>query len=156
MRFDRYLRSGPFQDTSRKRAALARKQRLERERLPLLADLVAEQQPAADAVMADRAERWERSEQAARDRRAADWRRARARLASYGDNLRPMLRQLWNAAPYPATPVYLLDMLHSFDRGNIDPECPPWVYKGAGLRAVDLDDIVRRSQHRMAQKGWKP
>ena len=40
MRFKRCERH-PFTDTSRKRAALRRKQRLEREALPLLADLVA-------------------------------------------------------------------------------------------------------------------
>ena len=37
------------------------------------------------------------------------------------------LIQLWRDCPYPADPVYLLEMLHSIDTGRIDPERPPWI-----------------------------
>jgi hypothetical protein len=38
--------------------------------------------------------------------------------------MRPLIRQLWNDAPYPADPVYLLGMLHDKEKGRIplDPE----------------------------------
>lgn len=127
MRFRRWPRVSAYEDTSRKRAALARAQQAQRDKLPLLAPLIAERQPSADAEIARRAAWWPRVQQRDRDRRAHDWRRARARLARYGDNLRPLLIQLWNGCPYPADPVYLLDMLHSIDTGRIDPERPPWI-----------------------------
>jgi hypothetical protein len=126
MRFRRWPRVSPYGDTHRRRAALARTQREQRERLPLLRDLIADRQPSADAEMARRAEWWPRIQREGRDRRAANWRRARARLAGYGDNLRSMIRHLWRDCPYPADPAYLLDLLHAIDSGRIDPERPPW------------------------------
>jgi hypothetical protein len=127
MKFVKAQRHGPFQDTSRKRSALARKQRKEREKFPLFSDVIAEGQPDADTVMELRAIQWDQWQQSYRDDRAAKWREARKRLATYGDNLRPRLRHLWNTSPYPKTPVYLLDMLHSFSVGRIDLDNPPWV-----------------------------
>lgn len=50
MKFVKAQRHGPFQDTSRKRAALARKQRKEREKFPLFSEVIAEGQLDADAV----------------------------------------------------------------------------------------------------------
>lgn len=148
MRFNRRQDYGPFEDTRRKRIALARKQRLERERFPLLAELIAEKQPDADTVMRERAERWVQWEQDYRQRQADLWRRARRRLWSYGDNTRRALYHLWQRAPYPATPVYLLDMLHSYDVGRLDPENPPWIYKGAGLKKVDFEAVRERARLR--------
>ncbi|WP_299940024.1 class I SAM-dependent methyltransferase [uncultured Nitratireductor sp.] len=46
MRFHRREAYGPYEDTRRKRLALARKQRLEREKYPLLSEIIAEQQRA--------------------------------------------------------------------------------------------------------------
>lgn len=126
MRFRRWPRVSVYEDTPRKRTALARAQEAQRDKLPLLAPLIAEHQPSADAEMARRAAWWPKVQQRDRDRRADDWRRARARLAAYEDNLRPVLVQLWRRCPYPADPVYLLDLLHSVDTGRIDPEHPPW------------------------------
>lgn len=129
MRFRRHVRH-PFTDTSRKRAALRRKQRLEREALPLLATLIAEQQPDEDSVMAERAVRWLRAEAETRARRALAWRKARARLRSFTTNEARALYLAWQGAPYPASPEYLLDFLHSYsvgrftlDRLPFDP-CP--------------------------------
>ncbi len=127
MRFRHWPRVSAYDDTPRKRAALARAQQAQRDKFPLLAPLIVERQPSADAEMARRAAWWPEVQQRGRDRRARDWRRARARLAGYGDNLRPLLIQLWRNCPYPADPVYLLDMLHSIDPERIDPERPPWI-----------------------------
>lgn len=57
--------------TGRKRAAAVRLQRRQRDKLPLLAPLVAGTQPGIDAVMATRVANWVTSEQEGRDRRAA-------------------------------------------------------------------------------------
>lgn len=82
MRFKPGNRIEPFNDSSRKRAACSRSQRRHREAFPLLAPLIAEQQPAIDDVMAQRAVRWLEDQKAYRARRAAGWRAARARRAS--------------------------------------------------------------------------
>ncbi|PBB29770.1 hypothetical protein [Mesorhizobium sp. WSM3882] len=149
MRHFRTRRYGPFEDTRRKRLALARKQRLEREKLPLFSEMIAEEQPDADTVMAQRAEQAVIWEQNTRGRRAANWRRARSRLFAYGDNIRKILRALWNSAPYPGTPEYFADMLHSYDVGRLDPENPPWVYRGPGVKGFDPLPIINRSRERM-------
>jgi hypothetical protein len=117
MRFKRFMRH-PFTDTPRKRAALRRKQRKEREALPLLADLIAEAQPGEDDVMAERALYWAASEVRDRAYRAGRWREARRRLAALTGNERAILRRAWDCAPYPADPVYLLDFLHSYSVGR--------------------------------------
>ncbi len=66
MRFKRHQRFS-FEDTERKRAALVRKYRLERDSLPLFAAEVTAAQLPADQVMAERAAAWERQQQARRD-----------------------------------------------------------------------------------------
>ena len=119
MRFKRYI-DFPFEDTRRKRLALARRQRLDREKIPLFADLVAAGQKDADMLMRERAEAWERQTASQRAQRAADWRRARARLRSYGDNLRPARLAYWQGCKWPADPSYLLSMMHMFDDGRLD------------------------------------
>lgn len=133
MRFKKITRH-VFTDTSRKRAALRRKQRLEREALPLLADLIAEAQPGEDDVMEARAIKWAENEVRTRNYRADRWREARRRLAALSDNERAALRHAWNHAPYPADPVYLLDFLHSYAVGRFTLEALPF-------------DIVSRNAH---------
>ena len=125
MRFIRYPRH-PFTDSSRKRAALRRKQRLERDALPLFAEQIAEEQPSEDEVMQDRAIRWAESQQRTRDARAARWREARRRLAALTDNERAVLLAAWNRAPYPADPTYLLDFLHGYSVGRFTLDTIPF------------------------------
>jgi hypothetical protein len=168
MRFYRTRKLGPFEDTNRKRAYLARKQRLEREAqaerrrleleaLPLFSEQIATEHaaepalehPDADTVMAHRAVAWDQYQQQNRDEKAARWREARRRLSTFGDNVRPILRKLWNEAPYPGDPGYLLSFLHSYDVGRIDVDNPPWVYRGPGLNKVDLLPIINASRARM-------
>lgn len=161
MRFRRWPRASPYEDTPRKRAALARTQRDQREKLPLLRDLIAEQQPSADADMARRAAWWPRIQQKGRDRRAEDWRRARRQLAGYGDNLRRVIVQLWRDCPYPADPTYLLDLLHGIDAGRVDPERPPWkhpttLHPRTTPTPVSFDQAFRRIGQRKVGGGPKP
>jgi hypothetical protein len=140
MRFKPWPRHA-FTDTSRKRAALRRKQRLEREALPLLAEQIAEAQPSEDQVMQDRARAW--SEQEIRDRRtrAAKWCEARSLIAALPDDERRAVRRAWNCAPYPADPSYLLSVLHSHSLGRIDLKRPPFPLSrtdAAGARIENL------------------
>lgn len=125
MRFKPWPRHA-FNDTPRKRAALRRKQRLEREALPLFADQIAEAQPSEDDVMQERARRW--SEQEIRDRaaRAQNWREARRHIDAMPAEERRSIRLAWNCAPYPADPSYLLSFLHSHSLGRMDLERPPF------------------------------
>lgn len=116
----------PFTDTSRKRAALRRKQRLEREALPLLADQVAEAQPSEDDVIQSRADQWAVHEDRGRSRRARKWLEARARLDAMSANEGAVLRRAWDCAPYPADPVYLLDFLHSYCTGRVTLDALPF------------------------------
>lgn len=148
MKFYKAERHGPFEDTTRKRSALARKQRLEREKLPLFAEIIAEKQLDADTIMAARAVNHERWQQSFRDDRAQQWRKARKRFFSHGENLRPVLRRLWNTSPYPKTPVYLLGMLHDYAVGRLDIDNPPWIYHGPGLRGFDMTGILERAKAR--------
>jgi hypothetical protein len=126
MRFKRWPRISAYEDTSRKRAALSRSQRLAREKLPLLADIIAETQPDADEEMARRAVWWPRAQQRDRDRRAANWREARTRIAAFDPPVRSRIFALWRDCPYPADPGYLMDLLTDVERGRVDPERPPW------------------------------
>lgn len=119
MRFKRVERF-PFVDTPRKRAALARKQQRERDALPLFAGEIADEQPGPDEVMASRAKAWAAQEAAMRARDAGDWRRARAKLASYPEPARTALRDYWQVCGWPATGSYLLTMLNMHDTGRLE------------------------------------
>ena len=115
-----------FTDTSRKRAALRRKQRIERESLPLFANQIAEEQPTEDQVMYERAQRWADQEARERSERAGEWRKARRMIDALPDSERRAVRRAWNCAPYPADPSYLLSVLHSYSQGRIDLKRPPF------------------------------
>ncbi|MFZ2629686.1 MAG: hypothetical protein WAX67_12510 [Rugosibacter sp.] len=78
MMFDRYPRYEGFRDTPRKRSAVLRKQRSERESLPLFADQVAALQPSVDEVMAKRSSLADTVEMERRKFVAKWWRVARA------------------------------------------------------------------------------
>lgn len=128
MRFRRWPRPTPFADGTRKRAALIRKQRLEREALPLFSDQIAVQQPGVDEVMHDRAIDWMDAQHDRRKERAARWREARRRLFALDSALRMTVRTLWRTCPYPADPSYFADLLHQIAVDRLDPERPPWIF----------------------------
>ena len=83
MRFKRWPRVEAFQETSRTRAAVALSQRRQRDRLPLLAELIAAEQPSIEAVIEERHQAWPKWHQEKRDDRASKWREARRQLAAY-------------------------------------------------------------------------
>src|SRR3546814_20888071 len=85
MRFGRWPRPTAYRETSRKRAAFLRKQRLEREALPLFAAQIDARQHGIDEEMARRAIWWVDYERDRRDQRAARWREARVRLLALDD-----------------------------------------------------------------------
>ena len=107
-----------FTDTSRKRAALRRKQANERDALPLLAQIVSEAQPTEDEVMTARAVMWDKTQRQGRAIRASRWREARAKLDALPASERAALRHAWDCAPYPGDPVFLLMFLHSYAVGR--------------------------------------
>jgi hypothetical protein len=119
MRFARRPRA-VYTVTDRKRAAAARLQRRQRERLPLLGSLIAETQPDIDTLMSNRVDSFERSEQAWRDRMARKWRAARRQLDAFKPAIREALLAYWNGHRWlPGDPSYLLDTLHSFRTGRL-------------------------------------
>lgn len=119
MRFKRYSRM-EYNVTNRKRAALERKHRREQQAVPLLAELIVEQQPTVDAVMADRVRQWDAIERQRRDTRAADWRRARSQLASLPTELKSAMLQYWNDHRWlPGDPSYLADAIHRLRTGRL-------------------------------------
>lgn len=130
MRFRLRPKPEPYRDTSRKRAAFKRKQRLEREALPLFAEMIAARQHSVDEEMARRHVWWDEQEHEQRALRAGRWRAARSRLFALPYDLRRTVRKLWRGWPYPADPTYLLDLLHQIAVGRVDPHRPPWVFDG--------------------------
>jgi hypothetical protein len=119
MRFKRRPRT-PYIITDRKRAAAQRWQKRQRDALPLLADLVAEQQTPIDQVMQDRVRTWGTTEQSSRDGQAARWREGRRRLDACDPTTRRALLDYWNNDRWlPGDATYLLDMLHRFDMGRL-------------------------------------
>ncbi|SOC46766.1 MULTISPECIES: hypothetical protein [Hyphomicrobiales] len=139
MRFRRWHRPEPYNDTSRKRAAFLRKQRLEREALPLFADQIAAGQRGVDEEMARRAVWWDEAERERRRMWAETWRKARARLFALPDALRRTVREIWRDCPYPADPACFADLLHQIDVGRVDPHRPPWKFHAA-LKARTTPD----------------
>lgn len=140
MRFKPWPRHA-FTDTERKRAALRRKQRQERETLPLFAEQIAEEQPTEDQVMKERAEQWEAQEVRDRSGRAKKWREARRLIDALPDDERRAVRRAWDCAPYPADPSYLLSVLHSYSLGRIDLKRPPFPLSrtnASGARVANL------------------
>ena len=127
MRFKRWPRVEAYQETSRTRAAVALSQRRQRDRLPLLAELIAAEQPSIEAVIEERHQIWPKWQQEKRDDRASRWREARRQLAAYPLITRHAIRRLWNDAPYPGDPSYLGDFLLQIERGRIGPFArAPW------------------------------
>jgi hypothetical protein len=128
MRFRRAPRPTPFEQTARKRAAFLRKQRRERDSLPLFSSQIAAEQHGVAQEMSRRAQQWTQTEQIWRDQRASRWREARDRLFRLRKPFRDVVRLLWRTCPYPADPASFADFLHQIAVGQIDPHRPPWIY----------------------------
>ena len=106
--------------TDRKRAAVVRLHKRQRDHLPLLGALIAETQPGVEEVMTERVATWIRCQQAERDRRAASWRQARRLLDKHEPSIRRALLTIGTGiAGCPGDAAYLLDMLHGFAKGRL-------------------------------------
>lgn len=124
MRYKRWPRTH-YEPTPRKSAAIARRQRREREALPLFADEIAQTQPDIATVHGQRTAAWSQHDQRDRYRRAKKWREARTALARYPTPVRTQLLRCWNLHRwFPGDPVYLLAMLHMHDTGRLDLDAP--------------------------------
>lgn len=109
-----------FEDTSRKRAAFRRKQKRERDALPLFAEQIAATQHSEDEEMHRRAVSSAAQELRDRNARAREWREARRWLDAMPRRTRRALRVAWDCAPYPADPSRLLGILRDYEMGKID------------------------------------
>lgn len=118
MRFTKKRRF-PFERTSRKDAAAVRRQRLDRDKLPLFAAEIAEAQPTIDEVMTARERSWNESQVEERKRTAAHWIEVRARIRSLPDRERALFLDFWNNHRwFPANPSYLATVLHAYQKGD--------------------------------------
>ena len=141
MRFTRQQRHD-YEVTDRKRQAAARWQQRERESLPLLAAEIAAQQPAIDAVMAGRVDRWTETQKADRSHKAAQWREGRRKLDGMEPEARTAIMAYWNRHKWlPGTPVYFLDMLHSIEAGRLvrDGGTFRFASRGKASEAMQID-----------------
>ena len=140
MRFKRDIRHD-YGVTDRKRLAAARKQRQEREALPLFAEQIAAEQPSIDAVMAGRVDRWEAAQDAKRKRLADSWRAARRRLAALPEPTRSRALAYWNGHRWlPGTADYLSDMVWSIETGRL-------VYDGETFRFAVRPREAAEAEH---------
>jgi len=159
MRFRRWPRLAPYEDTSRKRAAFLRQQHRECEALRLFASIVQSHQHDVETEMSRRVERWDQDERNSRAARAARWRDMRGRLFALDPPQRLVIRALWRDCPYPADPSYL-DLLHQTAIGRIDPNRPPWVYS-RGRRAritpnpATFEEVFRKVGQRKIGGAYK-
>ncbi|TRW92854.1 hypothetical protein FNJ84_20845 [Paracoccus sp. M683] len=128
----------PFTDTARKRAALVRKQKAEREAMPLFAAEIAAGQRSPDDVMQARAVSWAVSQARRRQWRAERWRQARREIDAMPKNMRRKVRAAWDGAPYPADPVYLLDFLHELRVGRRSMDALPFTPKPVNARGHSI------------------
>ena len=119
MRFSRGFRVTAYEPTSRKLAAVKRRQRLDREKFPLFADEIAEGQTDPEQVLIDRAIHWVERQQARRDYLAQQWREARAQLRALPDDRRAAFVRYWNRSKYPGDAGYLKSALLMFERGDL-------------------------------------
>lgn len=147
MRFKR-LDSHPYEITSRKRAGVELSQRRKREKLPLLAEIIRQQQPDVDAVLDERAAQWLKNDQERRNRRALSWRKARKIIEGYDPQTRAAVLNFWNNHKwFPGDPVQLLSILHMLATGRFivradtleDPQ-PVMLRKGRGAEGEPLEE----------------
>lgn len=114
MQFAKKHRTGPREITSRQVKAYERSCRLKAEKLPLLADQIAEKQiPAADE-MARRIELDRVIEQRARNDRAKSWREVRRRLFDLPPHARAAVLRRYNGnRHFPRQPGFLASLIWS-------------------------------------------
>ena len=120
MRFIRLPRPAVRPINTRRIAAAERALQRERDKFPLLADWVAEQQPSAE----ERLDRFQTAEfsrqQGRRDVAAASWRRSRALLRLLPQETQGELLARWNKAACPGTSEYFSDAVFQAAKPLLD------------------------------------
>ena len=113
MKFNRYPHRSQYRRpvTKRRIAAAERALKRERDKFPLLADWIAEQQPTAVERVEFYNDAGDRRFAAFRDNRAKTWKRARAELRKLPKAERQRLIAQWDASPYPKDAEYFADFL---------------------------------------------
>lgn len=101
---------------NRRLAAARRAIRLELAKVPLFPELVANTDPLARVERFNAAYLLTIAD--ARNRRAAGWRAARARVAALPPATAEIVRRRWNTSPYPKTPEYLASLVHDVETGR--------------------------------------
>ena len=101
------------------------------------------------------------AERERRSRRAAWWRKGRARLFALPDPLRQRVREIWRTCPYPADPASFADFLHQIAVGKLDPYRPPWVFHQERAARITRNpatfaDAFRQIGRRKAGGGQNP
>ncbi len=120
MRFQKSLRYD-FVDSPRRRSAVVRALKKERDSYPLFADQIAAEQPDVDTVMNARRIAWIKKEKHSRQLCADKWREGRRRMMQYPEPVRKKLMDYWNNHRWlPGTYVYFLDMMHMYDTGTLN------------------------------------
>jgi hypothetical protein len=122
MQFVRKQRHGPRVITPRQLSAYERSCRAKREKLPLLAPLIAETQLPAEEEMARRQAGDIVWEQSARDAHAAKWREVRARLFALPDHARAAVLARYNSSRwFPRNPGLLASLIWDTLKGVAVP-----------------------------------
>ncbi len=119
----------PFEESPRKLANIDRKQKRERDALPLLAPLIAEHQPSATQQLQSYGHRWHQTQHNRRHELAQVWKRARAAFYTLPPAARVATRHSWNTSPYPKSAYSFADFIHAIVTGKSTPEAQPWVIK---------------------------
>ena len=111
--------------SNRKVAAYHLKIKKAQDAYPLFADAVAAEFAPAAQVMNERVLASVAREKAWRDNRAAEWKRARAKLRN--SHLRKEIYAKWQASKWLENPVNLLDMIWTMENPGIH-HIPAWAY----------------------------
>jgi hypothetical protein len=141
MRFKRQPRH-EYEDTRRKRLAALRWQQRERDSFPLLAAEIGRRQPDIDTIMSERIDRWAETQQANRNRKAAQWREGRKALDQMEPDTRAAILAYWNEHKWlPGDPSYFLDMLHSIKAGRLVRQADTFRFATTNTKAAEAMQI---------------
>jgi len=118
MRFNRWSKPVPLNLSDRQRENIGKRQQRQQQAFPLLAELIAEQQPTIAEEIAHREQAWAAWQQSWRKTRSDMWRNARRQFYALPAEQRQRLRTYWNSCRYPGNPEYLLGILHDISIGR--------------------------------------
>ncbi len=106
--------------TPRRISSVKRKFKREQERLPLFAEIIAEEQPSPEQHLIEFEQRYSLAEQERRNSTAKSWRRARKIIKAMPDAVKADFYARHHKSSAPKTAWYVLAMLHTFYRPYYD------------------------------------